>query len=342
MRRGLDSVLLDEVFEASLLRLNPHLPESARAEVMGRVRSLGGSDIMTHNETFHRMMTEGVTVEHFSEGQTRGLSVRLVDFDHPTDNSFIAVNQFAIHENNNDKRLDVVIFVNGLPLVVIELKNPTDEKATLDRAFTQIQNYQTAVPTIFAYNALCIISDGIDARAGSVSAPFSRYLVWKSPEKSEKDAVTPELQTLTECMLDQTTLLRLIRYCTVFEKEEVKDEKTGLLSVVSIKKVAVYHQYYMVEKAVCETLRATHEVGDRKVGVVWHTQGSGKSLSMVFYAGRLVVEPEMKNPTIVILTDRNDLDDQLFQTFTSCTSLLRQTPIQATSREHLKELLRVS
>jgi len=241
--------------------------------------------------------------------------VRLIDIENVENNSFRVVNQFVIKENNNEKRLDVVIFVNGLPLVVVELKSATDEKATLEKAFTQIQNYKTAVPSIFFYNALCVISDGIDARISSVSAPFSRYLAWKSPEKSE-NGIFPEMQIMAERMLKKDVLLKLIRYNTVFEKEEIKDEKTGLFSVVKIKKVAAYHQYYAVEKAIHETLRATHETaGDRKVGIIRHTQGSGKSLSMVFYAGQIVVHPEMKNPTIVMLTDRNDLDDQLFETF---------------------------
>lgn len=237
--------------------------------------------------------------------------------------------------------MDVVIFVNGLPLVVVELKNATDEKATLERAFTQIQNYKKAIPSIFYYNALCIISDGIEAKVSSVSAPFSRYLAWKSPEKKENNI--PEMQIMAEKMLDKEVLLRLIRYNTVFEQEEQKDEKTGLLSVVKIKKIAAYHQYYAVEKAVKETVRATHESeGNRKIGVIWHTQGSGKSLSMVFYTGQIVVEPMMQNPTVVILTDRNDLDDQLFTTFGNCKQLLRQTPVQAENREHLKDLLKVS
>lgn len=352
LRNGFDSVILETIFETVLKRLNPDVPESARVEAFQKVRSLGYGDIMANNEAFHTMMTDGITVEYFKNGQSKGLSVRLIDFEHPENNSFFVVNQFVIKENNNEKRLDVVLFVNGLPLVVIELKNPNDEKATLDRAFTQIQNYKKAVPGIFSYNALCVISDGIDARVSSVSAPFSRYLVWKSPEKKE-NGVVPELQILTERLLEKKTLLELIRYNMVFETEEVKDPKTGLLSVVKIKKVAAYHQYYAVEKAIMETLRAVGSsspsgrgggegLWDRKVGVVWHTQGSGKSLSMVFYTGRLVVEPEMKNPTIVILTDRNDLDDQLFQTFGNCVSLLRQKPVQATSRAHLKELLKVS
>ncbi len=258
LRKGFDSVILESVLETAIKRLNSDVPESSRVEVLRKVCSLGYGDIMANNEVFHTMMTDGVSVEHFKDGQSKGLSVKLIDFEHPENNSFSVVNQFVIKENNNEKRLDVVLFVNGLPLVVVELKHPTDEDATLDRAFTQIQNYKKAVPSIFYYNTLCVISDGIDARVSSVSAPFSRYLVWKSPEKKENDVI-PELQILAERMLDRKTLLELIRYNTVFETEEVKDQKTGLLSVVKIKKVAAYHQYYAVEKAITETLRATRE-----------------------------------------------------------------------------------
>jgi len=234
----------------------------------------------------------------------------------------------------------VVIYINGLPLVVVELKNATSEKATIRNAYTQIQNYKKDVPSIFYYNALCVISDGIDAKVSSLSAPFTRYLSWKAKEDS---GVQTDLQVMTKHMFDKRVLLNLIRYFTVFEAEEKKDEKTGLVSISKIKKVAAYHQYYAVQKAVNQTIRATDaEDGDRKVGVVWHTQGSGKSLSMVFYSGQIITHPKMKNPTIVILTDRNDLDDQLFGTFGNCVGLLRQTPVQAKNRDHIKELLKVS
>jgi len=369
LERSPDSVVLEYELKTSLKRLNPDLPESARHEAMQHVLHLGSNDIMTNNEKFHQMMTDGVTVEYFKQGETIGLQVRLMDFEHPENNDFLCVNQFVIKENNQSKRLDVVLFVNGLPLVVVELKSAVSEKATLERAYTQLQNYQTAVPSIFFYNALCVISDGVDARTSSLSASFSRYLAWKSPKK-EENGILPELQILTQRMLNKSVLLKLIRFNTVFESEEIKDNKTGLLSLVKVKKIAAYHQYYLVEKAVQSTLRAVkarvvvetrHALsvredpanyglpsvadqaeGDRKIGVVWHTQGSGKSLSMVFYAGQLVVEPAMQNPTLVVLTDRNDLDDQLFATFGNCASLLRQKPVQATSRENLKELLRVS
>jgi len=341
-RENFASVILENHLKESLKRLNPDVPESARHEAYQHIINLGSQDMMANNEKFHNFLTNGITVEYFKDGNSKGITVKLLDLQNIANNSFWVVNQFVIKENNNEKRLDVVVFVNGLPLVIVELKSATDEKATLDRAFTQIQNYKKAVPSIFYYNSLCVISDGIDAKVSSLSAPFSRYLTWKSPEKKE-NGIVPEMQIMAEQMLDKKVLLRLICYNTVFEQTEQKDEKTGLLSVVKIKKVVAYHQYYAVQKAVSETLRATNEQGgDRKIGVVWHTQGSGKSLSMVFYAGQIVVEPEMKNPTIVILTDRNDLDDQLFATFGNCKDLLRQTPIQAKNREHLKELLDVS
>ncbi|REE78721.1 type I restriction enzyme R subunit [Lutibacter oceani] len=341
-RESFSSVLLENHFKDSLKKLNPTLPESARLEAYQKVINLGTEDIMENNERFHTLLTNGVIVEYTKEGRTKGINVILLDVAKPENNNFWVVNQLVVKENNNEKRFDVVIYVNGLPLVFIELKSATSEKATLRRAFDQIKNYKKAVPSIFYYNAICVISDGIDAGTSSVSAPFSRYLSWKTP-KEVANEVRTELQILTEYMLNKKTLVELIRYCTVFEKEEKKNEETGLISQVKIKKVAAYHQYYAVQKAVAQTLRASHsEDGDRKVGVVWHTQGSGKSLSMVFYSGQIITHPQMENPTVVMLTDRNDLDDQLFGTFGNCVGLLRQTPVQADSREHIKELLKVS
>lgn len=354
-RESFASVIMESELRVSLTRLNPELPESARHEAYQQIMHLWSSDLMTDNEKFHSYLTDGITVEYFSHNESKGINVRLLDLDHIDHNSFRIVNQLVIKENNYEKRLDAVLYINGLPLVVRELKNALDESATLHKAWTQIQNYKTAVPSIFSYNALCVISDGIDAKVSSLSAPFSRYLAWKSPDKAEHTTMS-EFQSLTQYMCDKTVLLQLIRYNTVFETEEIKDEKTWLLSLVKIKKIAAYHQYYAVQKAVHETLRACGDIsslsreGDpqgggfanQKIGVIRHTQWSGKSLSMVFYAWQIVVQPAMQNPTIVMLTDRNDLDDQLFATFANCKGLLRQTPIQATSRDHLKTLLKVS
>lgn len=225
MRKGFDSVILEGVFEDVLKRLNPNVPESAISEASSKVRKLGSSDLMANNEAFHGMLTDGVSVECFHNGQPKGFSLRIADFSNPENNVFHAVNQLVVKENDSEKRLDVVVFVNGLPLAVVELKNPMDENATLERAFTQIQNYKKAVPSVFHYNAVCVISDGLDARISSVSAPFSRYLVWKSPEKKE-NGILPELQILAERMFEKKTFLELVRYNTVFETEEVKDART--------------------------------------------------------------------------------------------------------------------
>ncbi len=339
IERNLDSVILEDELKNSLKRLNPLLPQSARTEAYNQILHVGSSDMMASNEKFHNLLCEGVTVEYEKDGNTQGINIKLIDLEDIDSNDFLVVNQFIIKENNNEKRLDVVLFINGLPLVIIELKNALDEKATLYKAYTQIQNYKKAIPTIFYYNSLTIISDGIDARVSSLSAPYSRYLAWKSPEKKENE-ILPELQIMSEQMLRKDILLNLIRFNIVYEKEEIKDEKTSILSIVTIKKIAAYHQYYAVQKAIQKTLEALGK--SQKIGVVWHTQGSGKSLSMVFYTGQLVVNKDMKNPTIVILTDRNDLDDQLFTTFGNCKSLLRQTPVQAQSREDLKKVLSVT
>ena len=339
-RKNFDSVVLEKQLLKAIEKLNPDVPLTAVNEARQKVLNLGTEDIMENNERFHTYLTSGVPVEFTKDGASKGVNVDLLDIENPENNTYWAVNQLVIKENNVNRRLDVVIYINGLPLVVVELKNATSEKATIRNAYTQIQNYKKDVPSIFFYNALCVISDGIDAKVSSVSAPFTRFLSWKAPEEA---GLQTDLQVMTKHMFDKRVLLNLIRYCTVFEAEEKKDEKTGLVSISKIKKVAAYHQYYSVQKAVGQTLRATNsEDSDRKVGVVWHTQGSGKSLSMVFYSGQIITHPDMKNPTIVILTDRNDLDDQLFGTFGNCVGLLRQTPVQAKNREHIKELLKVS
>lgn len=339
-RKNFDSVVLENQFQHSLEKLNPGLPSVAITEAYQKVTSLGTDDIMENNELFHNYLTNGVPVEFSKDGVNKGVNVDIIDIENLDNNSYWVVNQLKIIEDNLIRRLDVVIYINGLPLVVVELKNAADEDATIRKAFTQIQNYKRDVPSIFYYNAICVISDGIDAKVSSLSAPFTRFLSWRSAE--DPGSMT-DLQIMTKYMFDKRVLLNLIRYCTVFESEEVKDEETGLVSISKVKKVAAYHQYYAVQKAVDQTLRATEsDKGDRKVGVVWHTQGSGKSLSMLFYSGQIITHPMMKNPTIVILTDRNDLDDQLFGTFGNCVGLLRQTPVQAKSRDHIKELLKVS
>ena len=338
LRSSRDEVLLAPILKTQLKRINPTASDSALQEVYQKLTHLEGSDLISRNEQFHYRLRDGIKVESFSNGETINEQIFLVDTQHLENNDFRVINQFTIKENNQEKRCDVVIFVNGLPLVLCELKNPLDEKADLQRAYTQIHNYQTAIPSLFHYNGLCVISDGMLARVSTFPAPFSRYLAWKSG--ADKDSTSFEIETLATHMLAPSILLDLILNYTVFETQEQKDQKTWQIFTVKLKKTAAYHQYYAVQKAVHATLQAVN--GDHKIGVVRHTQGSGKSLSMVFYAGKLITHPTLKNPTLLVITDRNDLDDQLFQTFSQSRSLLRQSPQQAESREHLKELLKVA
>ncbi|MEY8703085.1 type I restriction endonuclease subunit R, partial [Francisella philomiragia] len=296
-------------------------------------------ELLADNELIHQYITQGIKVEYTKDGATRGEIVKLIDFDNPSNNDFTVMNQFTIIENDNNKRPDLIIFVNGLPLVVIELKNATDENATIKSAFDQIRTYKATIPSLFRYNAICVISDGLEAKAGTISADISRFMTWKSSDGiAESSKLVPQLETLILGMLNPCTLLDLIKNFIVFEKDKKQDEK-GQTQVFTIKKLSAYHQYYAVNKALERTLQASHKDGDKKGGVVWHTQGSGKSLSMVFYTGKAVLA--LNNPTIVVITDRNDLDDQLFDTFAASKSLLRQTPVQANTREDLKRLLKV-
>lgn len=305
-------------------------------------------------------MHAGLICNH-RPSNTRGDLVWLVDFANQDNNEFLVVNQFTIIENNQNKRPDLILFVNGLPLVVIELKNAADENATVKTAFDQIRTYKTSIPSLFTYNGFVVMSDGLEARAGTISADLSRFMAWKSTDgKAEASHLTSQLETLIHGMLNKATLLDLIRHFIVFEKSSREDSKTGQISISTVKKLAAYHQYYAVNAAVISTLRAAAEArgvaqdpasyglpdvrtqpkGDRKAGVVWHTQGSGKSLSMVFYTGKIVLA--LNNPTIVVITDRNDLDDQLFDTFAASSQLLRQEPKQVEDRQQLKELLKVA
>ena len=363
-RSTFEDVLLLDRLQTALRRINPTVPASAIEDAIKQIQRIHSPELITNNETFHRMFTEGVKVSYQKDGKERGDLVWLVDFENPDNNDFVVCNQFTVIENNINKRPDIILFVNGLPLVVMELKNPADENATVKSAFKQIQTYKNAIPSLFTYNGFCVISDGLEARAGTISSGYSRFMAWKTADgKKEASPLIGQLETLIKGMLNKETLLDLIRHFIVFEKTKKEDLKTGLTAIETVKKLAAYHQYYAVNRAVESTLRAagfnedstlfvrespesygvpgvkSQPVGDRKGGVVWHTQGSGKSLSMVFYAGKIVLK--MRNPTIVVITDRNDLDDQLFDTFAACKQLLRQAPVQAQSREHLKELLKV-
>jgi len=340
-RAGYDDVILKSILAQAIDRLNPALPEDTRRGAMKAVLSIFSPQLIDANEAFHKMLAEGVPVTVQKDGQERGERVWLVDFQQPENNAFFAVNQFTVIENNQNKRPDVILFINGLPLVVVELKNPADEHATIRKAYDQIQTYKTVVPSLFFYNAFCIISDGLEARAGTISSAFSRFQAWKTiDETKETSTRVSQLEVLIKGMLNKATLLDLIRNFIVFEKDKKIDTKTGLTQIETVKKLAAYHQYHAVNKAMESTRLATAEKGSHKAGVVWHTQGSGKSLSMVFYAGKLI--HDMDNPTIVVITDRNDLDQQLFDTFAGSVNLLGQPPVQAESREHLKSLLQVA
>jgi type I restriction enzyme, R subunit len=513
-RSSFEDVLLPERLSSAVARINPGISSDAREDAIKQILRLNSPELITNNESFHRMLTEGIKVTLQKDGNTRGDLVCLIDFNSPENNDFLVVNQFTVVDNNVNKRPDIVLFINGLPLVVIELKNPADENATVYSAYQQIQTYKQSIPRLFAYNGFTIISDGLEARAGTISAGFSRFMAWKTTDGMvEASPLIGQLETLIKGMLCRSTLLDLVRHFIVFERstkltpsqreghhyragmnftgminqvremrknqtkaeeifwelvrnkrfmglkfrrqhqmghyvvdfycdsakliieldgeihdhpeqekkdgirdkylnslgnkvlrftndelflsagnvlkaiEEIispsgRDEREGgITSVTTIKKLAAYHQYYAVNRAVESTLRASgfvnpvtstssatglgqgtepvevpsvkespanyglpdivsQPVGDKKGGVVWHTQGSGKSLSMVFYTGKIVLA--MDNPTVVVITDRNDLDDQLFDTFAGSKQLLRQEPVQAENREHLKELLKVA
>ena len=340
-RSRYDDVILNQRLCSAVQRINPLIPPLAQQQAIKEVSRLHSPDTLANNETFHRLLTEGINVTYSQDGNDRGALVSLIDFAHPENNEFVVANQFTVIENNQNKRPDLVLFVNGLPLVVIELKNPADENATIKTAYQQLDTYKQTIPSLFTYNALLVISDGLEAKAGSLSANRSRFMAWKSADgKSEASHLVSQLETLINGLLNKITLLDVVRHFVVFEKSKREDPQTGVISISTIKKIAAYHQYYAVNKAVASTLQATSEHGNQKAGVVWHTQGSGKSLSMVFYTGKVVLT--LANPTIVVITDRNDLDDQLFDTFAASTQLLRQEPKQVESRQHLKELLRVA
>jgi len=340
-RKDYGEVILKSTLEEAIARLNPKISAPAREEALKTVLAVYSPQLIDANEAFHKMLTEGVPVAVRKDGQDRGERVWLVDFQNPENNVFFSINQFTIVERNQNKRPDIILYVNGLPLVVVELKNPADAHATIRKAYDQIQTYKTVIPSLFFYNAFSVISDGLEAKAGTLSSPFSRFQAWKTIDgKKESPGHISQLEVLINGMLDKATLLDLIRNFIVFEKDKKIDAKTELTQIETVKKIAAYHQYYAVNKALESTRLAAAEAGSGKAGVVWHTQGSGKSLSMVFYAGKLI--HNLDNPTIVVITDRNDLDQQLFDTFAASSSLLGQKPVQAESRENLKALLKVA
>lgn len=340
-RKSLADVILIPRLKKAISILNPTIPKEAQDQALRQVLNLPSQNLIDNNEAFHKMLTEGIEVEYLTEHGVKGDKVWLVDFNDVRNNDFIACNQFTVIQNNINKRPDIVLFVNGLPLVVIELKNPADENATVKKAYTQIQNYKKAISSLFFYNEILVASDGLDAKSGTITSEWSRFLAWKTVDGVKEDKSTvPQIETLVKGMLRPDIIIDLIKQFVVYEKTKKEDVSTGIIRIETAKKVAAYHQYYAVAKAVVSTKDAVKDAGNRKAGVVWHTQGSGKSLSMVFYTGKVVLE--LDNPTVVVLTDRNDLDNQLFDTFAGCKQLLRQDPVQAESQEHLKELLKTA
>ncbi len=352
LRDRFSDVVLDTHLRNALSSLNPELPVDTLDDAFRRLTRLQGSTTETRNRAFHRMLVDGVGVEYRDDsGWLRGVQAQVINFDNPHSNRFLAVNQFTVIENQNRRRLDIALFVNGLPLGIIELKNPADEDATVWTAFNQLQTYKSELPTLLAFNELLIASDGLQARMGTLTAGREWFKPWRTISgEGLEDTGRPELEVMLRGVCAPDNLLALIRDFIVFEDDGAP-----------VKKMAGYHQFHAVRVAVEETLRATERqrivgeehgrymsrrraggaLGDRRIGVIWHTQGAGKSLTMAFYAGAIVREPAMQNPTIVVLTDRNDLDDQLFGTFSRCHEMLRQPPTQAESRADLRRKLSV-
>ena len=354
-RESHDEVVLKKRFENAVALLNPGLPLEARQDATRKVLQVELPSLLEENRRIHRLITEGVDVEYYAEdGTLTAGKVRLLNFEKPEQNDWLAVSQFVVIAGQYNRRPDVVVFVNGLPLGVIELKAPGSGNATLVGAFNQLQTYKKQIPALFHLNALLVTSDGITARVGSLTADLERFMPWRTTDgKDVAPKGAPELSTLIEGVFHQRRLLELLCHFTVFG-----ETGSGLAKII-----AGYHQFHAVQRAVESTIRAstqwdgtredpadyglpsvkTQAKGDKRAGVIWHTQGSGKSLLMAFYAGQLVKHPAMANPTLVVLTDRNDLDDQLFATFSMCRDLIRQTPVQADSREDLqKHLARAS
>ena len=329
-RKDFREVLLIDRLRRAIARLNPHIPVSAQEDALKEVQDLGIPAQLAANKRFHQLLVTGVPVQYQKDGETRGDFVRLIGWDDPNQNEWVAVNQFAIKGPNHSRRPDILLFVNGLPIVLIELKNPADEQADIWKAFDQIQTYKEQIPDVFLYNEILVISDGCHARMGSLSANAERFMQWRTIDGVSLDPLGPfnELETLIRGVLNPTRLLDYLCYFILFEDDG------GL-----IKKIAGYHQFHAVLAAVEHVLTASMPGGTHKGGVVWHTQGSGKSITMTCFAARIMREPMMENPTIVVITDRNDLDGQLFGVFSLAQDLLREEPLQIGNRKDLRDKL---
>ena len=335
-RQSFSDVVLVGRLRDAIDRINPDIPTEAREEALRKILRVGTPSLVGSNRAFHRMLRDGVEVEYRrADGSIGGDQVQLIDYEDLTNNDWLAVNQFTVIEGQHNRRPDIVVFINGLPLVVIELKNAADENATIWEAFKQLQTYKQEIPSLFHYNEALIVSDGLQARIGSLTANKEWFKVWRTIAGEDlAPSSILELEVLIRGVFDKERLLTLLRHFVTFEE----DPDTGQVYKI----LAGYHQFHAVRKAMDAIVEASRPTGDRRCGVVWHTQGSGKSLTMLFCAGQIILHPAMDNPTIVALTDRNDLDDQLFGQFQRCHELLRQQPVQAESTAHLRELLQVA
>lgn len=330
LRKDYKQVLIEADLQTAFERLNPHLPVSCFEQVLQKLSKPESLDLITNNRVFHQMLLEGVPVSYKKEDDWVNDHAFLVDFNHVYQNRFVAINQFTIQGTKQPRRPDIICFINGIPFAVLELKSPTDENADIWDAFNQLQTYKEEISDLFVFNEALVVSDGITARVGSLTASQERFLPWRTiKNENDKPQLEWELETLIRGFFDRELFLDYIRFFVLFETDSEK----------IIKKIAGYHQFHAVREAVQATIAASNPTGSKKAGVVWHTQGSGKSISMCCYAGKLLQQPAMQNPTLLIVTDRNDLDGQLFETFSQAQELLKQTPVQANNRDELRQLL---
>ncbi|MCP5108891.1 MAG: type I restriction endonuclease subunit R, partial [bacterium] len=342
--------VLETVLENSLKCLNPHAPAEARRQAADEVLRFHSWDLITRNECFHKMLVDGVAVEYLQFDEKKRKNLRLMDFDNPANNRYLAVTDFTVREGEHREQLDLVLFVNGLPLVVIAFAHkPHDgapgklENSNLRPVYQRLNILKNRFPSFFRYNALLAVTNGYNARVGSLTAGYNRFMVWRTHQSGFIAPISiNQLKTLTIGMLSRAVLPDMIKHFIVFTRTRKQDPHSGRVLFAIEKKIAAYHQYYAVNLAVDATTRAVSLSGDQRCGVVWHTQGSGKSMTMMFYTAKLTSLPELENPTVVVITDRNDLEDQLFETFATSLQLLRQPPIQVEHRSHLKQLLKTN
>lgn len=330
-REDYSDIILAERLKDALGRINPKMTASVIEDAYRQIATPQSPSLLMNNKAFQKMITDGIDVSvKQADASYRTEKVYVFDYEKPLNNELMVANQFTIVEHGVEKRPDLIVFVNGIPLVVVELKSAIDENVDISDAYNQLQTYKSVIPSLFTYNAFMVTSDGINARAGTLTSDEDRFMAWRTIDGDGTAPISiPQLEVLIKGMFQRDRFLDIIKHFILFQSDGAD----------SMKILAGYHQYHAVNKAVDSTERATQEKGDRRIGVVWHTQGSGKSLSMVFYAGKLVINEELENPTIIIITDRNDLDDQLYSTFFKSKDLIRCTPVQANDREHLRELL---